>query len=120
MTPESGTTAPFTEAKQPEPKSFTSRLPEHLLERLDARAKEVGLSRNAWLEQAVEWVLTNLPHRMGNPDRDRAASEAPREVAGTEKRPRPGHRHRPQKSAGGDFVCTECGEVLDMGPRSDF
>lgn len=120
MTPESDTTAPFVEAKEPQPKTFSTRFSEGLLDRLDARAKEVGLSRNAWLEQAVEWVLTNLPHRVQNPERDRAAAAAPKEVAGTEKRPRPGHRHRPQKTSSGDFVCTECGEVLDMTPRQDF
>lgn len=35
------------------------RLPAGLVEGIDVRAKELGLSRNQWMENMTEWVLIN-------------------------------------------------------------
>lgn len=69
--------------------SFTARLATPVVEAMDARARTVGLSRAAWLEKAVSWVLANLPTGIEAPLRDEVASRAPREVAG-DKRLLPG------------------------------
>jgi hypothetical protein len=58
------------------------RLDEGLLKEIDARAKEVGLSRNEWIEKSSKWVIHNLPFGAVGPVRRKAAQDAPHEVAG--------------------------------------
>jgi len=38
-------------------KQIPLRLPDELVERIDARAEKVGLSRNAWLVKALDWAV---------------------------------------------------------------
>jgi predicted HicB family RNase H-like nuclease len=38
-------------------KQFVLRLPVELVEEVDARAKEVGISRNQWFERCARWGL---------------------------------------------------------------
>lgn len=87
MTADKPKTAPLNDDRG-ELQQFTARLPIDLIERMDDRAKSVRLSRNAWIEQALDWVLTNLPTGIAWPDRDRVATAAPRGVTGDEKLPR--------------------------------
>jgi metal-responsive CopG/Arc/MetJ family transcriptional regulator len=35
------------------------RLPEDMLEQVDERAKNLGISRNQWFENMTGWVLVN-------------------------------------------------------------
>lgn len=105
------------ESKEPTPKQFAVRFPEPLLDRIDTRAKDVGLSRNAWLEKAVDWVLTYLPTGLKNPPRDQVATEAPDEVAGTHRLPSAPHVHRwtvvrdAKGNPTGEKLCPDCGEI---------
>lgn len=40
------------------PKQIAVRLPDQeTLDKIDARAEKVGLSRNAWITKALEWAL---------------------------------------------------------------
>jgi predicted HicB family RNase H-like nuclease len=40
-------------------KSILLRLPEDLVKKADARAKERGMSRNQWFENMTKWVVEN-------------------------------------------------------------
>lgn len=110
MTSESDT-APLDESPKAAPTQFAARFPPELLAAVDTRAKSVELSRNAWMEKALTWVLANLPTGLGHPERDEVATKAPREVAGT-KRLLPGapvkkvKEHAPDKN----------GVVADLSP----
>lgn len=42
-------------------KQVPLRLPDDLAVKIDARAKKVGLSRNAWLVKALEWAVEQPP-----------------------------------------------------------
>jgi hypothetical protein len=52
---------------------------------MDARAKDVSLSRNAWMVKSLTWVLTYLPTGIKAPLRDQVATEAPDDVTGTRR-----------------------------------
>jgi predicted HicB family RNase H-like nuclease len=39
-------------------KKVLLRVDDKLLDRIDARAAKVGLSRNAWLVKALDWAVT--------------------------------------------------------------
>lgn len=121
MTSESDT-APLNESKEPAPKQFATRFPEALLERIDARAKDVGLSRNAWMEKAIDWVLTYLPTGLAHPERDRVATDAPEEVTGSRRLPPAPHVHRwTTVKETGEHLCPDCGEVRQPAlKREDF
>lgn len=84
MTSESDT-APLDESPPTAPIQFATRFSPEVLAAVDARAKTVKLSRNAWLEKTVTWVLANLPTGLEHPARDEVATKAPREVAGTKR-----------------------------------
>jgi len=46
------------------------RLPEELLEEVDARAKALGINRSQWFENMTRWVLANtvtIEQRGGQP-----------------------------------------------------
>ena len=38
---------------------FNLRLPKDLLDQVDRRAEDLGLSRNQWYENMTRWVLAN-------------------------------------------------------------
>lgn len=67
--------------------TLSLRLPQELIDRIDARTRDVGLSRNQWAAKCFDWVLTYLPTGIAHPQRDKVASEAPREVTGSSRHP---------------------------------
>ena len=51
-------------------KPFNLRLPADVVQQVDARAKNLGLSRNQWFENMTRWVLDNthtIQSRGGTP-----------------------------------------------------
>lgn len=58
------------------------RIDRDVLDGIDKRAKEVGLSRNEWIERCSRWALHNLPYRADAETRTRVALAAPAEVKG--------------------------------------
>jgi hypothetical protein len=64
-------------------KATNVRLSADLLDAIDRRAKTVGISRNAWLEKSLRWVIHNLPTGMSSAERVAAVQAAPPEVTGT-------------------------------------
>lgn len=67
-------------------KSFSTRMDTDLIAAIDARAKDVGLSRNEWIVRCSRWAIHNLPDRQSgkDPAAKRAfADSAPPEVAGS-------------------------------------
>lgn len=66
----------------PNKSAFNVRLSDDHIAALDERAKQAGLSRNAWIERATWWCLTQLPLGVDGEARRRAAMSAPAEVAG--------------------------------------
>lgn len=64
-------------------KSTNLRIDAELLDAIDRRAGEVGLSRNEWIERCTRWAIHNLPFKASGPVRTKAARNAPDEVAGT-------------------------------------
>jgi predicted HicB family RNase H-like nuclease len=49
---------------------FALRLPDDVLEQVDARAKHLGISRNQWFENMARWVLAHtytIEERGGKP-----------------------------------------------------
>lgn len=92
--------------------NFSVRLPAQLVDRMDTRRNGLTkpLSRNAWLEKTLEWVLTNLPTGLAHPERDRVATDAPDDVTGSDRLPPAPHLHRWQRT-GNDKLCPDCGEI---------
>lgn len=65
-----------------EKKQAALRFDEDLLAAIDRRAKDVGLSRNEWIERCTRWTIHNLPFGADGPIRKQKAMEAPHDVAG--------------------------------------
>lgn len=64
-------------------KAFNVRLDGPLLDAIDRRAKDVGLSRNEWIERCTRWVIHTLPADVTDPVAVSAMkASAPPEVAG--------------------------------------
>lgn len=78
---------------------------------MDMRAKTNGLSRNAWMEKAIDWVLTYLPTGAVAKDRDLIASLAPNTVAGIARLPKvpTGELHKYVSQGPGTMKCKVCG-----------
>lgn len=64
------------------PKQIALRIDPTLLAAIDARASDVGLSRNDWIEKCTKWAIHNLPFGASGPVRREAAVRAPHDVAG--------------------------------------
>lgn len=64
-------------------KQITVRMDDDLIDAIDRRAGEVGLSRNEWISRCTRWSIHNLPWKASGPVRRAAAARAPREVSGT-------------------------------------
>lgn len=67
-------------------KQITLRVPSDVLDGIDARAKQVGLSRQQWIVRCARWAIHNLPDRQSGSDpaaKQKFADSAPPEVAGT-------------------------------------
>lgn len=65
--------------------SYTQRIDVNVLTAIDVRAKEMGLSRNEWVERCARWAIHNLPDRQYLTDpiaKQKFADSAPPEVAG--------------------------------------
>lgn len=65
-------------------KTISLDIEPHLLDAIDARAKDVGLSRNEWFNRTTKWVIHNLPVGMPKHALEEAARCAPEKVRGIE------------------------------------
>lgn len=99
--------------------TLSLRLPQDLIDRIDTRRNGLTapLSRNQWAAQCFEWVLTYLPTGIAHPERDKVATEAPPEVAGSARLPPAPHQHRWTTLATGEHLCSGCGELRQPARR---
>lgn len=95
--------------------TISIRLPQEMIDRIDARVKDVGLSRNAWAAKCFDWVLRYLPTGLAHPERDRVATDAPDDVTGTVRLPPAPHEHHWERK-GDEKLCQGCGEIRNI-PR---
>jgi hypothetical protein len=63
-------------------KQIALRLTPELVAAIDARAKDVGKSRQDWVERSLRWVIQSLPVRASVSEAHHAALTAPYDVAG--------------------------------------
>jgi hypothetical protein len=106
------TTEPLDETSDKTPTGTLSlRLPQELIDRIDARRNQNKLSRNAWAQKTFEWVLTYLPTGIQNPERDLVASGAPAEVTGTRRMPPYDYTPRPPRPRSPETYKTSNGFV---------
>lgn len=90
------------------------RFDDDMLRRVDERRAQApgGLNRSAWIIKALDWVLTNLPTGLAHPERDRVATDAPEEVAGSRRLPPAPHVHRwTTVKETGEHLCPDCGVI---------